>query len=319
MNFRGLIIAVVILAALGGLLYWSQHRKPPEASATVSANTAPVIIKVNPADVNQLEIKQKGSQPITVKKADGKWEITEPKTYRADQDAVTSMLSTLSGLNADRVVGDKSSGLESYGLKAPAVEVDITGEAHGVQQLLLGDDTPAGGDAYAALGSDPRVFTIASYQKTSLDKTLNDLRDKDLLTLNADKVSRVELLKKGQDIEFGRTKDGWQILKPSSSPADSSAVNDLVRSLTDARMELGGTGDAAAEFAHGTQVGTAKLTGDNGVQTLDIRKNKDDYYAKSSAVEGMYKVDSFVGQALDKKIDDFRQKKQATKTASAAK
>ena len=87
--------------------------------------------------------------------------------------------------------------------------------------MLLGDDTPAGGDAYAALATDPRVFTIASYNKSSLAKSLNDLRDKSLVTLSPDKVSRVELLKKGEDMEFDRTKDGWQILKPSPSPADS--------------------------------------------------------------------------------------------------
>ena len=110
-------------------------------------------------------------------------------------------------------------------------------------------------------------------------------------------------------MEFDRTKDGWQILKPSSSPADSSAVNDLVRSLTNARMDLSASSDAAAEFARGTRVGTAKLTGDTGVQTLEVRKNKDDYFAKSSEVEGAYKVDSTLGQALDKKLDDFRSKK----------
>ena len=40
---------------------------------------------------------------------------------------------------------------------------------------------------------------------------------------------------------------------------------------------------------------------------------KDDYFAKSSVVDGIYKVDSSVGQGLDKKIDDFRQKKPAAK------
>jgi hypothetical protein len=45
------------------------------------------------------------------------------------------------------------------------------------------------------------------------------------------------------------------------------------------------------------------------VQTLEIRKNKDDYYAKSSATEGTYKVDSSIAQAMDKKPDDFLTKK----------
>jgi len=221
------------------------------------------------------------------------------------------MLSTLSGLSADRVVEDNASNLKQYGLDPPAAELDITGKGQGTRQLLLGDDTPTGGDVYATLAGDPRVFTVSSFNKTSLAKSLNDLRDKRLLTVDADKVSRVELLRKGREIEFDRTKDGWQILKPTSSPADSSAVNDLVRSVTSATMQLnaGGTSDAAAEFARATPVATAKLTGDAGVQTLEVRKSKDDYYAKSSVVDGAFKVDSSLGTALDKKIDDFQKKK----------
>ncbi len=69
---------------------------------------------------------------------------------------------------------------------------------------------------------DPRVFTVCSgFNKTSLAKSLNDLRDKSLLTVDADKVSRVEeLVRKGREIEVhDRTKEGWQILKPKASVA----------------------------------------------------------------------------------------------------
>jgi Domain of unknown function (DUF4340) len=304
MNFRGLIVAVVVLGALGGVLYWSQHRKPPEEVAP--ATTATVILKVNAADVTQLTITQK--TPVTIEKAGNKWQITQPAPYPADQEAVAGVLSTLSGLNADRVVEDKASDRKQYGLDPPAVEVDIAGKGHATQQLLLGDETPAGGNVYAALAGDPRVFTIASYSKTSLAKSLNDLRDKSLLTLSPDKVSRVELLKKGEDLEFDRTKDGWQILKPKPSPADTFAVNDLVRSLTSAKMDLSSPG-SSDDFARGTAVATAKLTGDAGAQTLEVRKNKTDYYAKSSVVPGTCKVDAALGQALDKKPEDFQSKK----------
>jgi hypothetical protein len=310
MNFRGLIVAVVVLATLGGVLYWSQHHKPAEEIAAVPTSTAPVIVKINPADVSQLVIKEK--EPVTLKKTNGQWQITEPKSYPADQEAVAGVLSTLSGLNADRIVEEKASDRKQYGLDPAQVELNISVK-DGTRQLLLGDDTPAGGDVYAALATDPRVFTVASYQKSSLAKTLNDLRNKSLVTLSADKVSRVELVKKGEDLEFDRTKDGWQILKPSSSPADSAAVNALVSTLTSARMDLNTTTDAATAFKSGTPLATAKVTGDAGVQTLEVRKNKDDYFAKSSAVEGIYKVDSTVGLAVDKKIDDFRQKKPAAK------
>jgi hypothetical protein len=308
MNVRGLTVAVVVLAALAGILYWSEHRKSPDENTGVPTTPAPLILKIDPANITQLVIKQKGSDPVTLEKSGGTWQITGPKPYPADQNAVAGMLSTLSALNADRLVEDKGANLSQYGLAAPVVELDITDKGH-TQQLLLGDDTPAGSDVYAALAADPKVFTVASYNKSSLNKGLSDLRDKSLITLNADKVSRVELLKKGEDIEFDRTKDGWQILKPKPSPAETSAVNDLVRTLTDARMDLSAIGNASAEFAHATGVGIAKLTGDTGVQTLEVRKNKDNYYAKSSAAEGAYRVDSTLGQALDKKLDDFISKK----------
>jgi len=129
---------------------------------------------------------------------------------------------------------------------------------------------------------DPRVFTIASYTKTSIDKSVNDLRDKRLLTAEPDKVSRVDLTANQQEIEFGRNKDQWQILKPKPLRADTYQVDDLVRKLTDAKMDL--TSDdqkkAAAAFSSGKPVATAKLTTDAGTQELQVRKNKDDYYAK---------------------------------------
>ena len=309
MNSRGLMVAVIVLAALAGVLYWSQHRKPPEESTAVSANTAPVILKVNTPDITELEIKHRGSDPVTLKKTEaGKWQITEPKPYPADQDAVIGVLSTLSALNADRVVEDKASDRKQYGLDAPCSRAGHYGQRPRGAAAAAGRRHAGGWGCIRRLAADPRVFTIASYNKSSLDKSLNDLRDKSLLSLNADKVSRVELLKKGQTIEFDRTKDGWQILKPTSSPADSTAVNDLVRTLTGAKMDLSAN-DAAAEFARATAVATAKLTGDTGTQTLEVRKNKDNYYAKSSAVDGAFKVDSSVGQALDKKVEDFRSKK----------
>jgi hypothetical protein len=311
MNPRGLTIAAVVLAALTGVLYWSEHRKPTEDASTATPS-APVVLKVNMPDVTALTLKNKGTEPVVLEKSSkGQWEITAPKHFPADQDAVTGLLGSLSFLSADRVVDEKAADRAQYGLEAPSFELDIAEKGQAVRRLLVGDDTPTGGNAYAALDSEPRVFTIASYTRTSLAKSLNDLRDKTLISLSPDKVSKIELVEKGATIEFGRTKDGWQILKPSPSPAETEAVNSLLRMITGARMDLTAT-NAPAQFAKGTPVAIARLTGDSGSQTLEVRRNQSDYYVKSSHAEGIYKVDPSVGQAFDKKLEDFQQKKPAT-------
>lgn len=309
MKNRGLLFAAAVLTALGGVLYWSNHHKPAE-TVQAAVDTPPKILSLNDSDVNRVELKKKDGAYLVLQKQDGKWQITSPQQLRADDSAVSGMISSLSSLSSDRLVEDKADNLAQFGLSSPALEVDVSGK-NDTHKLLIGDDTPTGGGSYAKLESDPRIFTIASYTKSNIDKSVNDLRDKRLVTAEPDKVSRIDLNANGQQLEFGRNKDQWQILKPKPLRADSFAVDELVRKLTDAKMDL--TSDdqkkAASAFAAGKPVATAVLTTDSGNQELQVRKNKDDYYAKSSIVAGVYKVSTDVGEGLNKKLDDFRNKK----------
>jgi hypothetical protein len=311
MKLRSLILATIVLLALVGTLYWSNHRKP-EDTTLKPTESSPAILKLDESSIEQVEIKRPDNEPIVLTKTNsGAWQITKPQVFSADQANVSSTLSSLAALNSQRVVEDKATDLKQYGLEPPAVEVDVTEKGNKSQKLLLGDSTPSGAGVYAMLSGDPRVFTIASYNKTSIAKTLNDFRDKRLLPVSADQVSRLDIVHKNQTMEFGRTKDGWQILQPKPMRADSVQVGDLVQKLTDARMDLNGTDPKGSSpaFAAASPVATAKITAPSGAQELQIKKNKDTYYAKSSAVDGIYKVNADLGQALAKGIDDFRSKK----------
>jgi hypothetical protein len=320
MKFRGLIIAAVVLAALEGTLYWSNHHKPKETADADTANAAPKFLSVNEADAIKLDLKKKDSEISLAKNSSGNWQITTPQPLDADSTAVSNLFGLISPLITDRVVEDKASNLSQYGLAQPALEVDVTSKDK-VQKLLIGDETPSGNAAFAKMDGDPRVFTIPKYDKTGLDKTVNDLRDTRLITAAQDKISRVEIITKKEDMQFGRNKDAWQIEKPKPFRADQSQVDQLVHTLTDARMEFAPAstdkdkdkGDDAKKvssaFASGAPVATAKLTAESGTQELQVRKKDNEYYAKSSIVEGTYRVAGSVGLALEKDLDDFRNKK----------
>jgi hypothetical protein len=314
MKSTGLLIAAAVLAALTGVLYWSNNHKSADTT-TPATPASPKLVTANDADITKIEIDKKGTEQVGLAKGgDGKWEITAPIKLTADQDAVASMLSTLSGLTSERVVEDHALDLKQYGLADPSLKVEVTAKDGKSQRVLLGDDTPAGNAVFASLRGDPRVFTIAGSTKSSIDKSPADLRDKRLLTVNFDKISAVDLTAKKQSIEFGRSKDAWQILKPRPLRADNFTVEDLLRRLKDAKMDLTAATDAdekkiSPAFASATPIATAKVTDAAGSQTLEVRKNKTDYYAKSSVVAGIYKVANDLGTGLDKGLDDFRNKK----------
>jgi uncharacterized protein DUF4340 len=312
MKIRGLIIAVAVLAALSATLYWSEHHKP-ESTAQASADTPPKILSLNEADITKLDLRNAGGEDLALAKDNsGKWQMAAPRPIPVDQTVMTQILSSVSSLTSDRLLEEKAGDLKPYGLDQPALQVVITEKDNKTQKLLIGDDTPAGNAVYAKLDGDPRVFTLPSYAKNSISKNANDLRDKRLLPVEADKIIRIELIAKKQDMEFGRSKDGWQIVKPRQLRADGTQVEGLVRTLADTKMELGASDDAkkaAGAFASGTHVAIVKVTDSSGTKELQLRKKKDDYYAKSSAVDGTYKVGNQLGQELDKSLDDFRSKK----------
>ncbi|HVO64443.1 MAG TPA: DUF4340 domain-containing protein, partial [Terriglobales bacterium] len=183
MKLTGLVIATALLAALIGLLYWSNRHPASTDTASASTPPAPKILSVNESDLTKINVRKNDADQVALaRNGSGAWEILAPKPMTADQSAVDSMLGMFSSLTSERLVDDKATDLSAYGLAKPSLEVDLTQKSNKTQKLLLGDDTPAGGGTYAMLAGDPRVFTIASYTKSSIDKTATDLRDKRLIT-----------------------------------------------------------------------------------------------------------------------------------------
>ncbi|MFP5229007.1 MAG: DUF4340 domain-containing protein [Acidobacteriota bacterium] len=311
MKFRGLILAAAVLLVLGGFLYWSLHHPPKEASSTPST---PAIVKIDPASVTSLTIRQKGADPVTLMRTGAsQWQVTAPSQFPADSNTVTSMLSSLSPLNSDTIVEDQPANLANYGLSDPSLEVDITAKDNKTSRLLFGDDAPTGGGVYVQLAGNPKVFTAGSYVKSGLNKSLPDLRDKRLLPVETSSVSSMDLDRKNETITFARIKNGWQIEKPQSYRTDNFQVDDLLNQLTGAKWDPSVTPeDAARDFSHATPVATVKLTGSAGTDTIEVRNEKNDYYAKSSALPGVWKIDtssaSPLSADLDRSLDDFRNK-----------
>lgn len=309
-----LLIAALLLAGFS-LAIWYSNKKEDEKAKEPPKETSPKILAVKEDTIRRMEIKERGGETTVLTRSDaGKWDIVEPKPLAADQGAVTSITTLLANLGSERMVDDHVTDIASYGLAPAAVEIDLTLKDGSKTSLLVGDDNATRSAVYAKVASDPRLFTMASANKTSLDKTSKDLRDKRLMTFDQDKISRVELTAKKATLEFGRiNQTEWQILKPKPMRADGWQVEDLVNKVKGATMDTGLSEEDAKKlattFATGTPVAVIKVTDAGGTQTLDVRKVKEDYYAKSSVVDAPAKVTKELATAVDKSVDDFRNKK----------
>jgi hypothetical protein len=309
-QIRGLLIAVVALAVLAGLVYWSNKHKADEA-AKPAADAPPKILTLDSKKIDEVQVKKTGSDPIVLTKLADKWEITKPEPMPADQDTVNTLISSASDLTSERLIDDHPGNLAPFGLTPPVTQVTMNLKGGKPVTLLFGKDTPAGGSTYVKVSTDPRVFTVPSTTKSNIDKPLNDLRDKRLLTFNQEKLSRVELTAKNATVEFGKNgQNEWQILKPAPYRADALPVDELVRKLQEAKVQLDAGKVAPSTFQAAPKISTVAFTDNSGTQTVEIRQDKDkNTYAKSSATDGIYKIGADVVDATNKTLTDFRSKK----------
>jgi hypothetical protein len=307
MKFRGLIAAVVVLAGLGGWLWWSQKHPSKPAPETP---TLPALFKVDAHAVTSVTLTGKGAPPVTVVPSGSDvWKITAPAEYRADADSVNAMIRSLTDLHPVSVVDEHAVNLAPYGLSDPAVTVKVDERNNQSAGLSLGDKTPTGGGYYAMIPGTARVYTVDTSVESSLAKSLNDLRDKHLLPVQSAAVNSLEITGKDKDIAIARKPGGWQIQKPQPFRTDNYAVDDLLQQLTSATFDPAtNPADAATSFAKGTPVATVKLSSASGTDTLEVRKSKNDDYAKSSASQGVWKIDSSLAGTLDRSADAYRNK-----------
>jgi len=315
MQLRGLTVAAVLLAILAGGVWWSNKTKKADEGKP-PADASPKLTSFQEGDLKKIEVKRAtGETTVLERDGSGTWRMTSPAGLPVDKDSATSLASSAASIASDSLVEEKATDFAPFGLASPSMEIAVTKKDGATTKVLLGDDTPTSSGVYARIAGDPRVFTLASYAKTSLDKTSKDLRDKRLLTFDSDKLSRVELSAKKTVTEFGKNNQNeWTIVKPEPYRADGWAVEELIRKLKEAKLDPNQSDEdakkAAAAFASGTLVATAKMTDAGGTQTLEVHKSKDNkYYAKSSAVTGIFSVPDDTGTGLDKATDDFRNKK----------
>jgi len=282
-------------------------------TAAPSATNAKVI-SLTQDDISKLEVKKKdGDDVILNRVGPTNWKITSPKSLVADQDSVSTILYNLSPMDGATLIEEKPADLKQFGLAEPEAQVTATGKDGKAHTILVGDETPTGDSAYVMLSGDSKVYSVPKNTKANLDKGLKDLRDKRLMPVDFDKLAGVEINGAKLHMTFASNDGQWTVRSPANLRGDTSKMEMIIEKLRTATMDPG-TSDAdmkkaAALFASGAPIATLKATDASGSQELQIRKAADGYYAKTTAMDGVYKVPNELGDAVNKDAEDFREKR----------
>jgi hypothetical protein len=312
-RYLNTIIAIAVLGALyGGFTYWDK-RKSSEPAKSESSTTSEKVFSVDASHVQSLTIRPRSGDAVVCRREGATWTITEPKKLAADQSAVTSLLTSLTGATIDQVVDPKPASLKDFGLETPSLTLEVTTNAKPDKvTLLLGDDTPTSGGVYAQVAGNPRVLTLPSFLKSSLDKKVFDLRDKRILTMAAGQVNRIEVVGKTKRWTLAKNPEGiWDLILPPAVRADRFAAEGIASRLENGTMQSVAAEDkkSMGKYGFGAPEVTINVSGAGAAQTLTLGKKEDArYYAMNSALDPVFTLDSSFLADFRKDPADLRAK-----------
>jgi hypothetical protein len=304
--------ALALLAAMwAGFTYW-ERRKARESPQTESAPQEK-ILPVESSHIQSFTLKPRDGETVTCRREGGNWVIVEPKTLAADSSAASALLNSLTGTSVEQVVDAKPANLKDYGLERPSLTVEVATDRKPQKfTLLLGDETPTGGSVYAQIAGNPRVVTLYSYLKSSLDKKLFDLRDKRAVTLAANQLQRIEAEAKGKRWTLAKNPEGvWDLVLPPAVRADRFTVEGLADRRQTLSMQSIVAEDKkdAAKYGFGAPELSVRLSGPGVSQTLLVGKKEGERcYAMNSALEPVFTLDASFLTQFQKELDELRDK-----------
>ena len=311
-GLRSTIALAVVLAGLGAYIYFVTWKQPdtPDTGKKLEK-----VFTVASDKIEELKVSSASGDTTTAKKEGSAWKITDPVSAVADESEIGAITNALATADLIRVVDANPASLNDYGLSNPRIVIEFKAAGDkDSKKLFVGEKTPTGSDLFARRNDEKKVFLISSYQESSLNKSTFDLRDKNILKVDRDKIDSLDLTTASQSLTIAKDGGEWKLTKPIAVRADYGTVEGLIGRVQTARMKSLVTDQATPadlkKYGFDKPQATVELNAGSAKATLLIGGKADEttVYARDASKPAVVTVESSLFDEVKKGPDEYRRK-----------
>lgn len=206
-----------------------------------------VLIAADTASISKVQIRFPESNSIQLVREQNSWKVSEDgsASYTADPQVVQSILAQLVMMQPDRIAANSKEKWKSLQVDdSAAVRVDVfKGGKEPLARLFLGNismsQQPANQQmmgqqqpdikTFVRVDDDERVYTVDGFLKMSYQPQLSSYRNKKVLQLNPQDISRLEFTG-NSGFELSKSESGWRL--NGQQAVDSMQMAQYLRELS---------------------------------------------------------------------------------------
>lgn len=225
MTYRStLIYLLAVILFLGFYLFETRREeKQKQDQEAIKA-----LLSLQPENLTRIALRKEKQDIVLEKRDGGEWEITTPLRAPADPFALARIANILGALKYLRIISKDPRDLSEFGLEPPDFVISYrAGNKEG--SLAFGDKSPVEEGFYARRDSDRTVYLVWGPDKADLNKTLFELRDKGLFTLQSNRVKRLVIERPDRTWILKRSENTWFLHGREDLALDQEKVEDILR------------------------------------------------------------------------------------------
>lgn len=314
-----IILAIVILGLAGYLFFHKTNH---------TWYKLPVLEKIEAKNITKIVINKKGSK-IELQKKDDKWLIM-PKNYRADKAKVKAMTDSLASLAITAMVSEGENDTP-YEL-GPDHKIHVAafvGDKK-VRGIDIGKIASTYRHTFVRMDGNKKIYHARGNLKNTFDKTVSDLRDKNVLSFETADIGKIEIHKGAGtvrlalvttpvDVNAKEKKAVKKVAAENKQPSwtdesgkrvDKKKVDDFLKKLSDLKCRSFVIGKTKGDFSN--PIFTVGLSGTNDY-TLSIYnradKKAEKYPAVSSESDFPFFLSKYTAEDIMKKLTPEKKEK----------
>ena len=309
-RLRSTLVLFVLFLAIGGYAWFVERERPPAGEA----DAAEQAFDVEAGRITDLTVHAANGDVTTLTRTENEidWVVTAPVETEADDNAATAIATTLAALDVQRVVEEEAADLAPFGLAEPPVSVTFATPGGEPLSLAVGDETPTGGERYAAVGG--RVILVAAFVESTLNRTTFELRDRSILEFTGPDVASLAVEQDDGALRFTKAGGEWSVAEPLEARADFGLVEALVGRIGSGEMVAveseSAAGDALEPFGLDAPRlrATVEVDGERHTLLIGDENPETTVYARDAARDLVFTIDAALVDDLARGADTYREK-----------
>ncbi|HEB71714.1 MAG TPA: DUF4340 domain-containing protein [Nitrospirae bacterium] len=197
------------------------------------------VLRLNPLMIDQLVINRKEGSIRVKLPQDGKWEIEKPIKARADHNKVFEILGMFANAQVKNFISENKNNLKAYGLDKPDIELMLwqSGDSEPTLKIEVGARNPEKRGYFVSMSDRDNVFLLEEDLISAIPRGANDLRSRDLLFFESDKLRRIEIRRPNRSVALVRDKDKeWRKNNVDGEKVDFNLVKEMLSGVLELKI-----------------------------------------------------------------------------------